>query len=521
MRRASFGIMALAVASLAGCSQRSQLASASLPVGREAAPIINGTMDTTPGMFPEVVALVGTMGSNQFLCSGTIVNVSGTYGFVLTAGHCTSGTMVSNMIMGADTNSSSAQVYTVDMQAADPNFVMNGSGNGAPYNDYGMVRFVGASSSLPVTLPLAPSEDTLQGGEPVILVGYGTTSDPTSGSAMAGVRYYRNENITDLGQTLGDPNLVNKILYYDQAAQGGGTCEGDSGGPAIYMYNGQRRVAGTTSFGDQHCAQYGTSARVSLASSFITSFEGNTMPAMQSCSLCQSEATTAGGACLTQWNACVNSMDCQNFLNCLTMLPASPTMAQIDNCNTMYAAGLAIYKPVVQCICSPSNCDTAATCGSMCTPASGMGGSGGSGGAGGGTTGTGGAAGSGTAGTGGSSTGAGVGGSSSATGPGGASSSTGGSGNNGGSSSSAGGSGNGGSSTGAGGSGNGGSSSSAGGSGNGGSKAGSSNGNAGSTSSSTSTGSCSVSTHDSGSPAALLTAALGLLGWVVRRRKSA
>ena len=79
MRR--LGLACLALAALAGCSSGSPDG----PTAEAEAPIVYGTPDT---IHTAVVALLAPFAGSYSACSGTVVQVSGGLGDVLTAAHC-------------------------------------------------------------------------------------------------------------------------------------------------------------------------------------------------------------------------------------------------------------------------------------------------------------------------------------------------------------------------------------------------------------------------------------------------
>ena len=68
-------------------------------------------------------------------------------------------------------------------------------------------------------------------------------------------------------------------IFYDHS--GGGTCYGDSGGPAFVQRDGVLYVGGVTARGDADCISWGASTRVDAFESFIQDFldqSGNEPP---------------------------------------------------------------------------------------------------------------------------------------------------------------------------------------------------------------------------------------------------
>src|SRR5262245_11527365 len=134
MARLAFA-SAVASVALLGCSGE-PLVDDAPSLGETDEAILYGQPDTT---HQAVVAVLGSPSE----CTGTIVAVSGNYGFVLTAAHCVTLDTPQYVVQGNDYNSSSAIVYPVVSFKADPNY------NQQVY-DFGMVKFTGASGATPV-----------------------------------------------------------------------------------------------------------------------------------------------------------------------------------------------------------------------------------------------------------------------------------------------------------------------------------------------------------------------------------
>lgn len=213
------------VLALAGC--------ADVDTGTVAEPIINGAVDTTHGA---VVAVLNT--TQGFSCSGTVIAVDGTTAVVLTAAHCAPADVV---LTGDDYASPTASYAVTDILVHpgynDQNFLF----------DYSLMRIAGVPADLPSIPALTPAEDTLASGAPLTLVGYGvtSTSDP-------------NNTIRHHFAATADQLTVTSITFSNAS---GGTCAGDSGGPALTT--GTERVAGVTSFGDVSCSTFASDGRVS------------------------------------------------------------------------------------------------------------------------------------------------------------------------------------------------------------------------------------------------------------------
>ncbi|MEZ4440254.1 MAG: MYXO-CTERM sorting domain-containing protein [Polyangiaceae bacterium] len=294
--------------------------------------IINGTVDNGHGA---VVAVLG-----QGACTGTIIHTdpqSG-IGHVLTAAHCTNPQQV---VMGSDYTNPTA-VFPVIASLAHPSY------NGQVY-DFQMVRISGVSSSTPVIPAMSPSQDNLGSGTQVRHVGYGKAG-PAPGS-----------NNTVKRQILGSLDSVSSLtIDYNQPS--GGPCSGDSGGPQLTV-GGTERVAGVTSYGDQSCASFGVSGRVSAVyDSFIVNYINGAPVGPQTCDGCLQAATTGQGACINAVNACFNNTACGALVDCINNCS---TQACVNQCAQQHSGGVNLYNAIFTCVCDvgcPAECGMEAFC---------------------------------------------------------------------------------------------------------------------------------------------------------------
>jgi MYXO-CTERM domain-containing protein len=330
MRRLVLGLSVISCLFAAGCTPEAPRPAEqvrSVPLG-----IINGSLDTT---HTAVVAIF----SNQSVCSGTIVAVVGDEGYVLTAAHCVEDAPV--QVVFTDDYNNAPFDNNVVSYAAHPDYAF-------PDYDFAMVKFSGASGATPIIPAMSDVEDNLTGTETVEFVGYGVTEDNFNNSLRMHVS--------------GPLSAVDALhLEYEQSA--GGPCSGDSGGPSLSLVNGQERVSGVTSYGDQQCVQYGVSGRVSAVNeTFIQTFIANGGPqGGQTCSQCETAATSQNGACAGSVDACFANNACASLVQCIN---GCNDQACVDDCAMTYQAGVPLYNAIFDCICDVA-CDTecAAQCG--------------------------------------------------------------------------------------------------------------------------------------------------------------
>ena len=244
------------------------MALAILLAGGVAHAIINGVPDRGPNAHPYVGALVSVLPSGEFkgqripICSGTLISAR----VFLTAGHCTD-TIVerglptyvsldptyevgsSEVIRGIPHTHPKYCLPTKEVVCApkSPNY---------PLNDVGVVVLdEPVSMATYGALPQAGLVDTLDKGQPLTVVGHGTTEfdidiggeSPLQPQPVlpqdryrATVRLLNTENLD-----VGDQFV--KTTGIGIGGDGEGACYGDSGGPLFVA--DQQTIVGVTSFG--------------------------------------------------------------------------------------------------------------------------------------------------------------------------------------------------------------------------------------------------------------------------------
>lgn len=244
-------VTAISIAVFSGCAD----APTELPerVGQGQTQIINGIEDST---HDAVVALFGNSGA----CSGTIIHheIGTGSSYILTAAHCFEGGAMQQVAIGDDYQFASQVLSVVDWDQ-HPQW----NPNQLAY-DFAMIRAVGGNSSTPSIPVLTPEEDTMASGTALVHVGYGVLSAPNGSTSQ---RHYATGYVNETAQT-----------QFDYAQPNMGPCSGDSGGPNLVDMGQGERVAGVISYGDETCATYGVSGRVSSVSEFINDFVGIESP---------------------------------------------------------------------------------------------------------------------------------------------------------------------------------------------------------------------------------------------------
>lgn len=242
-RRHFQAIVAMGVASLTACAPPDEESVESVEQS-----IINGELDTVN---QAVVALFSDTGA----CSGTILHAQNGAACILTAAHCFGSGPLKYAIRGNDYENPD-QVLQISSYETHPLY----NDKDSTY-DFALVKAKFAADNVPQILPMSPAEDTLKVGSTIEHSGYGLVSVPNGSTTK---RHRSFGKVSELYATQFTYNQPNS-----------GPCSGDSGGPQLVDTPNGKRVVGVTSYGDQDCASFGVSGRVSsFFKSFIVPFCG-------------------------------------------------------------------------------------------------------------------------------------------------------------------------------------------------------------------------------------------------------
>ncbi len=355
---------------VSGCS--APAASPDEPVAAAASAIAYGTADTAHAA---VVSVLGALPGGYAECSGTVVQVKGGVGYVLTAAHCCNAGSPDVVVVSDDYHAAAAAltlrrppeapayVVTAGSVYYDALYDPNAAGRD---HDFCMFKFEAppGTSVIPVA---RPEQDGLSLGVEVEHVGFGLVDTDAPATTTANTSRRTGTAPVDLQLT------ANLLL----SRQGGpshvpGTCEGDSGGPALAPAGAapsEQRVVGTTSYGnDGTCAgiTVGVCSRVSSETGpggFITSFLDDApsgVAAPLSCDQCERAAPS--GACSGQVDACFDDPSCETLNTCLG---ACTTVGCVTTCDEtagataageLHVATTCILAACIQCTPSSNVC---------------------------------------------------------------------------------------------------------------------------------------------------------------------
>jgi len=285
------GLLALAVAA---CGPTQKL-------GRERFPIINGTPDTSPEHLAVVFTETGA-GGWVYYCSGTLIAPT----IVLTAAHCAEGWAPEQYLVHFGFDQSDFEDRNVSEIIYHPNW---------DPDEFATVGFDIAllRLSLPAPAGIAPIPYLPQSmaitradlGMPLEFAGFGKDENGQMGRKLHITLPLWEVCTTAGGCTASNGAHLAFNTICHSRADGGGTCSGDSGGPAFVSIDGEEYVAGITSYGDSDCNSFGCSTKVDVYEEWINDFIGSFSVNGQ---VCTNSAQCYSGFCV-DGVCCENSCD--------------------------------------------------------------------------------------------------------------------------------------------------------------------------------------------------------------------
>jgi hypothetical protein len=290
-------------------------------------------------------------------CTGTVLAVKGTTGYVLTAAHCFTEANPSWTTFVFTTDSYAIDTVATAHKVTD--HLVHPSYNATSHQyDFAMLKFDGATG-LPTTAALTSAADDVGVGSFVTLVGYGFTSGAFVPDGDGGPNTARRSFRAPVSGI--DPLQI----VIDETTAKGGQCQGDSGGPLLYDNAGTVFVAGVISAGASSCTGIGLSNRVSaVQADFIQSYlDDKPVAITPTCATCQATASKPGAVCAKSLEACGASDECGAFTLCAANCKDDD--ACVDGCRHAHAKGAHLYEAFTGCMCTlgcPMECAVEMKC---------------------------------------------------------------------------------------------------------------------------------------------------------------
>ena len=307
---ASAAILCLLTVAAGACADRSgppeEGESTPLPSPGLTRPITHGTASTDAAH----AAVLQMLYLGEEICTATLITDT----IALTAAHCV---YVKDCQYNYETGrSENCQLETVparfsfrvgrsagdaarQSRTATAIFAHEGYDDASLVNDIALLRL--ASPFRGVTpIPALPDSEGLAwsaadaGKASVTYVGFGLTETGASGARLQVTSRIDlvcpgPSACSDYTSWYAPPRSVCSYM------SAGGTCNGDSGGPALLVRSGVTYVAGVTSFGDEDCASFGCSTSVSGFAGWIAERIGDELANGQGC---VSDGQCASGFCV-------------------------------------------------------------------------------------------------------------------------------------------------------------------------------------------------------------------------------
>ena len=213
---------------------------AQVVVDQRSSPIVGGTSDDS---HPDVVALI--RGGGRPGCTGTLISTN----VVVTAAHCVEASSTTPEVFFGSDVTLPGQARAVSYVRRHPTFDRS-----TLANDLAIVVLDEPATIAPATLGTTALDSTFTGTSlRIVGFGRGQGSGAIAGSKMQGT------------------TLVTAVFPSSFTARPGPAqaCEGDSGGPAFLLVDGQERLVGVTSAGDAACEVSASYTRIDPYVPFI------------------------------------------------------------------------------------------------------------------------------------------------------------------------------------------------------------------------------------------------------------
>ncbi|KAI9563420.1 hypothetical protein GHT06_010883 [Daphnia sinensis] len=294
--------------------------------------IVSG-IEATPGEFPWMAHLTIVRKGRERECGGSLISQN----WIMTAAHCVDGADSVTVVLGAHNLSAVSEPYRISLQSTEFYIHPKYSSETFP-DDIGLIKLpvsVTFSARIrPVVLTDLGNRDFVN--NTVIVTGWGYYSDAIQWTSdvlvKASTTVISNEKCQDSWGSM----IVSTMICTSRTR--GGVCNGDSGGPMIYLVDGSWVQIGITSFGASPCESVIPNGftRVQSYLSWITSITGisytttTARPTTQTTTAfsCQNDGNKANPADCTTFYMCSNGTP--YLFNCPGGLVFNP---QLQNCD--------------------------------------------------------------------------------------------------------------------------------------------------------------------------------------------
>lgn len=219
----------------------------------EQANIFLGTASVAPkNGFPWMISLQvrGVARQLGHFCGGVVVDPA----WVMTAAHClvapggTTEPVRVQVMTGSNVLFAGGKILLVDRFVIHPEYRV--TADRVPVNDLALLHITGASLTPVQLLPEAAIADTYKEGNKLRIFGWGTATFRTPTPIS-------NNLLWAFVDVVGTPKCNEPAIYNGLVTDGmfcaglgfADACQGDSGGPAIAYIDGERYLAGITSWG--------------------------------------------------------------------------------------------------------------------------------------------------------------------------------------------------------------------------------------------------------------------------------
>jgi secreted trypsin-like serine protease len=206
------------------------------------------------------VAIQGHDSEGSYLCSGSIIAQD----LVVTAGHCLSDDGSSLTILFRRDVHGTGEKVTTDGGMRPENYY-GGATQKREHFDIALLHFQGGLPEGYRPVQVLENESEIRDGTEVILAGYGDTVGMSDlGLSSGGTHGTLRKTHVSIAQA-----DFNAGEFRTDESHGKGSCNGDSGGPALLETSQGLVLAGLTSRGDPSCEESGTYTKLPAFKSWL------------------------------------------------------------------------------------------------------------------------------------------------------------------------------------------------------------------------------------------------------------